>query len=404
MVLSFDDYQRVPAAKAITQANRVKKKAEYEFGEGQQLPSMVPDKYNEKLSNRIFKRRVIDMVCNRVMEHLSISASDTYARSFVVDYTGCPILFKAEKGASKFDARQPTFMVNVPPMGEADIKFTRWLNYFQGDMVSFSVDGDFIPIALMHHERSLLLQGSGAETRPRNIAIYRLRYRMTPVPRIAKTAAAAAGTLQQQQDAQPRVQQKHPPREYEYVSIPALYCGMRDAFDRLDRSTSAADAAASKGGARSTLRMHYMRLLAVLIGLGGTDFSRGLPLVGPCTLWDMLSTPTVFSNLQQLYSTRRGLVRVSLACNALACNIYTLKFSSHFKKGGAKGTTSMDSYVVRTKPGSSGASLEDGGGDDVDSDCESFAGGYQVLFVFLVGIACMYIGLLGSMHVLFGGT
>lgn len=51
---------------AITQANRVKKKADYEFGEGQQLPPTIPDKYNEKLSNRVFKRRVIDMVCNKV--------------------------------------------------------------------------------------------------------------------------------------------------------------------------------------------------------------------------------------------------------------------------------------------------------------------------------------------------
>jgi hypothetical protein len=62
VVLAFDDYERVPASKAITQANRSKKKAAYEFGEGQQLPPTIPHGYNEKLSNRIFKRRVIDMV------------------------------------------------------------------------------------------------------------------------------------------------------------------------------------------------------------------------------------------------------------------------------------------------------------------------------------------------------
>ena len=32
VVLAFDDYERVPASKAITQANRSKKKAAYEFG------------------------------------------------------------------------------------------------------------------------------------------------------------------------------------------------------------------------------------------------------------------------------------------------------------------------------------------------------------------------------------
>lgn len=62
VVLAFDDYDRVPMAKSITQANRSKKKAPYEFGEGQQLPPTIPHAYNDKLSNRIFKRRVIDMV------------------------------------------------------------------------------------------------------------------------------------------------------------------------------------------------------------------------------------------------------------------------------------------------------------------------------------------------------
>lgn len=61
VVLAFDDYERVPPSKAITQANRSKKKAPYEFGEGQQLPPTIPCGYNDKLSNRIFKRRVIDM-------------------------------------------------------------------------------------------------------------------------------------------------------------------------------------------------------------------------------------------------------------------------------------------------------------------------------------------------------
>jgi hypothetical protein len=62
VVLAFDDYDRVPVSKSITQANRAKSKAPYEFGEGSQLPPTIPHGFNEKLSNRIFKRRVIDMV------------------------------------------------------------------------------------------------------------------------------------------------------------------------------------------------------------------------------------------------------------------------------------------------------------------------------------------------------
>ncbi len=55
------------------QANRSKKKAPYEFGEGQQLPPTIPHGFNEKLSNRIFKRRVIDMVNFPSRQSLSLA-------------------------------------------------------------------------------------------------------------------------------------------------------------------------------------------------------------------------------------------------------------------------------------------------------------------------------------------
>ena len=87
VVLAFDDYEHVPKAKAITQSNRAKAKAVYEFGEGSQLPPCIPPKFNEKLSNRIFKRRVIDLICNRVSQHITLNPAEKHARSFVVDYT-----------------------------------------------------------------------------------------------------------------------------------------------------------------------------------------------------------------------------------------------------------------------------------------------------------------------------
>lgn len=46
-------------------------KAAYDFAEGQQLPLAIPPGYNQKLTNRIFKRRVIDMICNLLLEHCS---------------------------------------------------------------------------------------------------------------------------------------------------------------------------------------------------------------------------------------------------------------------------------------------------------------------------------------------
>jgi len=55
----------------VRQANRTKLKAAYEFGEGSLLPPTMPDKFNDKLANRAFKRRVLDMICNSIVQHLS---------------------------------------------------------------------------------------------------------------------------------------------------------------------------------------------------------------------------------------------------------------------------------------------------------------------------------------------
>lgn len=40
----------------------------------------------------------------------------------------------------------------LAPLGEADVKFVRYADLFQRLMVD-SIDGDSIPIALVHHER-----------------------------------------------------------------------------------------------------------------------------------------------------------------------------------------------------------------------------------------------------------
>lgn len=74
VVLAFDDYRHVPAAKSITQANRSKGKAPFVFGDGQNLESVIPEGYNDRLRNRVYKRRVIDLIvemlpdCTRLRE------------------------------------------------------------------------------------------------------------------------------------------------------------------------------------------------------------------------------------------------------------------------------------------------------------------------------------------------
>jgi hypothetical protein len=290
VVLAFDDYDHVPKAKSITQAKRAKAKAAYEFGEGQQLPPTIPDKFNEKLTNRVFKRRVIDMICNCIIEHITPlplkdnGEEENFSRKFIVDYSSCPVQFTCPVGSLEFDKKHPVFLTDLPPMGEADVKFLRWAQVFQGDIVAYSVDGDFIPIALIHHERQLLVE---KRQQPFRVALYRMKYKMPPVAKksvgsvqdknqlllgkkrkkgeedggssvvmlstAAEASAAAVSAASSAKNSSNR-------REYEYVDVSALYEGLYHVFDELQQETQQ--------------QVFYMRLLAVLIGLAGTDFSR----------------------------------------------------------------------------------------------------------------------------------
>lgn len=180
-------------------------------------------------------------------------------------------------------------MAELPPMGEADVKFLRWAEHFGGDCIAFSIDGDFIPIALMRYEEQSLqrklqeqrikrttmqnaqsaVPGSVKLQTIHNIAIYRMKYKppqaaaATKKPSatarvedagkkagssssngrqmvivknarnnrlsIADASAPAAPTMNSSPEASSQ-HSKH--REYEYVDIPRLYAAMRDAFDR----------------------------------------------------------------------------------------------------------------------------------------------------------------------------
>jgi hypothetical protein len=60
-------------------------------------------------------------------------------------------------------------------MGENDTKFTRFGPIY-GDTIAHSVDGDYLPIALMEHEKQVNLLGPNKD--PFKIAIYRLEFNM----------------------------------------------------------------------------------------------------------------------------------------------------------------------------------------------------------------------------------
>ena len=92
----------------------------------------MPENFNDKLANRIFKRRVLDMICNTLAEHVVPMLPSDKDRALIIDYSSCPIRFVCPAGSTKFSIKdRPDFMTDMPPMGEADVKFLRWAELFK---------------------------------------------------------------------------------------------------------------------------------------------------------------------------------------------------------------------------------------------------------------------------------
>jgi hypothetical protein len=231
-------------------------------------------------------------------------------RAFIIDYSNCPIRFSCEAGSTKFNASQPDFMTALAPMGEADVKFLRWAELFQGDILAHSVDGDFIPIALIRYESN---KKKAPEEQPYRLALYRLKCRLPeqcPKPGSKRKSSEAAAPAR-----------KKNPREFEYVNIPALYEGL----------------------CKSSTLTSSMNLVAVMIGLSGTDFTRGIPQIGPSTLWSMLNqNKSIFKGLLQSFDEENTCLAVEDACNRVAAPIYASKYASHMQNH----TSSKDINIV----------------------------------------------------------
>lgn len=270
------------------------------------------------------------MICNCILEHvtplpLSKEDGNRFSRKLVIDYSGCPIQFTCQAGDSLEFDKKPVFLTDLPPLGEADIKYLRWANVFQGNIIAYSVDGDFIPIALIHQEK---LAASRQKPSYR-IALYRIKYKIPVSSASAKQKKVDRNQLQlagskrkgngdlvlsTSSAASPAAaaasEKPTRSREYEYVDVSALYEGLRKVFGNCGASINSSSSSSSTE--------HYMRMLAVLVGLGGTDFSRNLPHVGPVTLWNMVvSEKDVFSALTQAYDQESSSMVVDKACNLL---------------------------------------------------------------------------------------
>lgn len=329
LVIAFDNYEKVPSAKSMTQTNRRKHVQPLPFSSSSPLPCMVPEgeTWMQAMCNRAFKNKVIDMLTLRLPGLLCFAHKHV---EVIIDYT-VPVKYKWDEKVGDVVSQELT---DMPALGEADVKFTRWCEKYDRVVVD-SIDGDCIPIALLHHER--MLQQDEEQTRriPR-VAVYRMCLATEASKEAKKMADASAKTKRKKDEEGKDVvkEKKHNPREYEYVYIHALYVGVINMIRQSIMSLRII-----------SHQRHEMHMLVALIALTGTDFSRHLPLV---------SGRFVFENLGQLwvplcmaYDCSKRLMKTEVALHNVVSKIYALKFCKHL--GGAESTPRCDSVLGKIK-------------------------------------------------------
>ena len=239
VVLAFDDKRHVPRAKAITQLKRRAGVQLLDFGETDVLPTTLPSaEWKEAIMTPWFKHRVIELICLNVPRLVSPPRPGC---KLIVDWeTVCEYTYYEtdDQMPDPVPLEQPTHI------GEADLKFTRWMRALRCPMLIEATDGDYIPIALG-------LKAAGFDH---------------PIA-ILKAWSPDKGT--------------------EFIHIDRLHAWIHQQMRR----------AGMQGPA-----WWEVRLFITLLGLSGTDFTRNLPLVTPFKMWGAL--PLIVRTFEMESGTR----------------------------------------------------------------------------------------------------
>jgi len=343
VVLAFDNYMHVPKAKCMTQVKRRRNIPVIPFGEHAELPCMVPDSVHwmQCIANRAFKTRVIDLVLLR-LPSLLLTGRPEWKR-LIIDYQKPVEFWMGPEGRMMREA-----IPEFEAMGEADVKFTRYGDRY-GSLLVDSIDGDSIPIALMHHE--LRCRQGGPIPK---VCVYRMELnqhsdkgekRKKPdsewvgqrdvVDKKDKTAEEESGQFTLVEDKKKKESEsKRPKRKYEYVDIWKLIFGLKEAIHQ------------SNGRVKLPLHDgHEMGMLISLISLTGTDFSRNLPQISGKTVFSFL--PNIWMTLAMSYDPATDQLIESDALDRLVPLIYHTKFGNHTQS--RRGINNVLGEIQRSK-------------------------------------------------------
>lgn len=255
VVVAFDDYAHVPMAKNMTQTKRGKNIPVLEFAGHEELPSVMPVNWAGAMRNRVFKTKVAAFVCQNMAIHFQQLQSGSLVLDFNsrVQVVGNPLTLSPEVASE--EAKR----------GECDIKAFSYL-HVDGPLLIESIDGDFLPLALLQIQKKLQETNHEYE-----VILHRMRTRTTADTNNKRAADGRAK------------------REYEFVHVNHVLPWVLQEFKHMPNPVSA---------------------FAALIAATGCDFCMSLPNLGPVRLWkykhlmsglDLTLAPALLQALSMVY-------------------------------------------------------------------------------------------------------
>lgn len=223
VVLAFDNYKYVPAAKGMTQAKRNKCVVDYKFADTDNLPSAPPENWNACMRNRVFKTKVIKLIINNLKHHFNNLEEE--GCTLVLDHQTIEVY-----GASW---QQAALLGGENRNGESDCKAYDYVSDLETFLID-SIDGDMIVLSLLYLNRH-----PNSDIFVRRIA--------------AKTE-------------EDKKRKKTNTRQYEFVSINHIASFLRSSVH---------------------MQPDPITAFCSLVAMAGCDFSRNLPRVGEAKLWLM---------------------------------------------------------------------------------------------------------------------
>lgn len=311
VVLAFDDYNFVPRSKGMTQCKRRRHIPPKVVNAHDALPPVIPGDYMELIMNRVFKTKVINLVCEYLPKLLKLAPDQT----LIIDWDCNALRFQ-------HGSEQPSEDESLPPLGECDCKATRYARF--GNLLIDTTDGDYIPISLMFVERAMREarvvsearapgEARGISVSVPSVAIYRMECKTKAVQ--AKRKAAG--------DDRPRI-------TYEFVHVNHLLRHLQAAFDGMPMGSSPWATQARLGNV-GNLHGVEMCLLTMLIAFTGTDFSKGLPYLSPQKIWDALQQG-LLAHVVGCFDRDSLSLDVEQTCDRVIARLYAQAYRKHVRE------------------------------------------------------------------------